>query len=80
VRSAQSPQALIIETARLGTHSKGDDTRDDAALEKLWQTRDPVAIPGARLEANARASIDREVEEAVLSAFKAALETEGGEG
>lgn len=80
VRSAQSPQALIIETARLGTHSKGDDTRDPAALEKLWQTRDPVAIQGARLAEDVREAVEREVEETVLSAFKAALEMEGGEG
>ena len=79
VRTTQSPQALIIETARLGTHSKGDDTRDPATLENLWQNRDPVAIQGARLKDDVRKSVEREVEAEVLAAFKTALEMEGGE-
>ena len=44
VREEVSPQALVIETARLGTHSKGDDTRDPKDVAQLWQQRDPIAI------------------------------------
>ena len=73
VRSEQKPQVLIIETARLGTHSKGDDTRSSQELERLWATRDPIAIQGERLPEERRAAINQQVEAAVQSAFESAL-------
>jgi len=77
VRSERKPQALIIETARLGTHSKGDDTRTPEMLTKLWQTRDPIAIHGARLPEQDRDAVKRQVEERLQSAFSTALAMEG---
>ena len=77
VRSERKPQALIIETARLGTHSKGDDTRTSEMLTKLWQTRDPIAIHGARLPKQDRDAVKRQVEEHLGSAFNTALAMEG---
>jgi TPP-dependent pyruvate/acetoin dehydrogenase alpha subunit len=79
VRSSQKPQALIIETARLATHSKGDDTRSEEALAHLWRTRDPIAIQGDRLPEEERNAINVEVEETIQSAFHKALHTEAGE-
>lgn len=78
IRSDGGPRALVIETARLGTHSKGDDIRTPAELEKLWQTRDPIAIQAARLTEEEQVSSNHRVEERILSAFNAALEMEGG--
>lgn len=78
VRKAQKAQALIIETARLGTHSKGDDTRTPQELEQLWATRDPVAIQGERLSQERRAAIDQEVDAVVQAAFEGALASEKG--
>ena len=79
VRSSQKPQTLIIETARLGTHSKGDDTRSEETLEHLWRTRDPISIQGNRLPEEKRNAINIEVEEAIQSAFHKALHMEEGE-
>lgn len=79
VRSEGSPQALIIETARLGTHSKGDDTRSSKELDDLWQERDPIAIHGARLGEEKRNTLNRAVEERIQKAFQSALQMEGGE-
>ena len=73
VRSEGAPQALIIETARLGTHSKGDDVRSAEELDALWRDRDPIAIHGARLPESQRHSLDRAVEERIQGAFQAAL-------
>jgi len=76
VRAQKEPRVLIIETARLGTHSKGDDTRTPQEIELLWQARDPVAIQGARLLKEERDRINLEVEEKLQSALKYALENE----
>jgi TPP-dependent pyruvate/acetoin dehydrogenase alpha subunit len=78
VRADGTPQALIIDTARLGTHSKGDDTRSQEFLEKLWQTRDPLVIQGKRLSAKERDHLDDLVQAQIQSAFEAALAVEGG--
>ncbi len=78
VREEQSPQALIIQTARLGTHSKGDDTRSPEKMEKLWHERDPIKIHGARLPENERESLKEEIETGIKTAFDKALAMKGG--
>lgn len=77
IRSTRAPRALIIETARLGSHSKGDDTRPSEELEALWQTRDPVAIQGVRLSKELRETINHKVEERIQTAFDRAYTLEG---
>ena len=77
VRTEQSPRALVIETARLGTHSKGDDTRSPEELAALWAARDPIAIHGARLDEITRQTITQQVEQSIHGAFQAALSAEG---
>lgn len=78
VRVEGSPQALILETARLGTHSKGDDTRAPEELDALWQERDPITIHGARLPEEQRNRFNLAVEEHIQGAFQAALGMDGG--
>jgi TPP-dependent pyruvate/acetoin dehydrogenase alpha subunit len=73
VRSESKPQALILETARLGTHSKGDDMRSAEELDALWRERDPIAIHGVRLSESQRSALNRSVEELIQGAFQAAL-------
>lgn len=77
VRETSSPRALIIETARLGPHSKGDDTRSPEAMAQLWRTRDPLAIHAARLTEDKRKAMDQQVDEEIRSAFEAALASGG---
>ncbi len=77
VRAQRSPQALIIDTARLGTHSKGDDTRSTEEMDQLWQNRDPVTIHGARLSAADRDFVHEKVDARIQTAFEGALEGEG---
>jgi TPP-dependent pyruvate/acetoin dehydrogenase alpha subunit len=77
IRVKGGPRALVIRTARLGTHSKGDDTRPRAQVTALWRTRDPLAIHGARLAEDVRQSVELRVEERIQRAFEGAL-TAGG--
>jgi len=78
VRSESAPRALIISTARLGAHSKSDDTRSAEELEALWRTRDPVAIQAARLTPALHNQVVTEVDAAIQQAFDLALAAEGG--
>ena len=73
VRDQRQPHVLIIETARLGTHSKGDDTRSENEIELLWLQRDPVAIQGARLDEKMRCLIEEQVQQKIEAALTAAL-------
>lgn len=55
LRQARRPGMLVIDTGRLGPHSKGDDLRDPAELENLT-TKDPLLaletnLPAAQVEA-----------------------------
>ncbi len=77
VRRESRPQALVIETARLGTHSKGDDPRDPRDVELLWDLRDPVERIGRLLQDRERVLIQRKVDERIRAAFETALAMEG---
>jgi TPP-dependent pyruvate/acetoin dehydrogenase alpha subunit len=78
VRSKCTPRALILSTARLGAHSKGDDTRSLAELDTLWRTRDPIVIQGARLAEDIRNQVDALVTQEIRHAFESALAADGG--
>jgi len=73
VRQEVAPCALILHTCRFGPHSKGDDTRPAALVERLRQERDPLTIHAARLSAVERQEIERRVHEEIDSAFRQAL-------
>lgn len=73
VRETNRSQGLILNTARFGPHSKGDDTRPAAEVEQLKITRDPVKISASHLDASLLNEIHAEVEEEVHSAFEQAL-------
>ena len=73
VRQSLRPQALIIDSARFGPHSKSDDTRPIGMIAELRRTRDPLTVHGYRLEADERQAVDAEVEVLVRAAFEQAL-------
>ena len=77
IRSESRPQALVVETARLGTHSKGDDTRDPMDVALLWQLHDPVENQGVLLQDRERILIQRAVDDRIRTAFETALAMEG---
>ena len=61
VRDARVPCALIIHTYRLCHHSKNDDNRPVEEVEARWAL-DPLAIHARRLNSDAVARIDQDVE------------------
>jgi len=78
VRRERSPRALVIDTTRLGSHSKGDDTRDKMDVEMLWTLHDPVEYGGLMLTDQVRCDIIFKVMDRLNAAFEAALKAEGG--
>ena len=73
VRGNTRPQALVLNTARFGPHSKGDDTRTEEELSALRLSRDPLRILAPRLNVTETTRIKDEVETEVRQAFELAL-------
>jgi 2-oxoisovalerate dehydrogenase E1 component len=57
MRDGQGPGMLVIDTARLGPHSKGDDLRP-AEVRAQIEARDPLAALGRRLDQVTRDQIE----------------------
>ena len=73
IRASSHPQALILNTVRFGPHSKGDDTRSEAEVNHLKETRDPLRISAARLNRGELLTIQVEVDAETKAAFEQAL-------
>jgi 2-oxoisovalerate dehydrogenase E1 component len=73
VRAVGAPGLLAIRTARLGPHSRGDDTRTPSEMEEL-RVRDPVARLADRLGADVCREIE-DANEAFLRAVEVAART-----
>ena len=63
-RARQGPGVLVIHTYRLCHHSKNDDHRPAEEVQLRW-AYDPLVLHGARLDADERSAIDKEVEDAL---------------
>ena len=57
VRSSRRPGFLVIDTRRMGPHSKGDDLRDGEELNEI-RARDPLAALGRRIPEEIRTVIE----------------------
>lgn len=76
VRGRRGPGFLVIDTRRMGPHSKGDDLRDPDELEQI-RNRDPLAALGRLLPEDVRNAIElnnRQFIEAVRQAADASPE------
>ena len=71
VREGQGPRALIIDTYRFAPHSKGDDTRDPAEIER-FKAHDPLKLQVEKLKPAAVKAIDEMVDQEVATAFESA--------
>lgn len=81
MRLGKGAGMLVIDTCRLGPHSKGDDLRTDLEKQRI-RDRDPLTALGRRLTAQRRAELDAasqafidEVEQIALASPEARLET-----
>jgi TPP-dependent pyruvate/acetoin dehydrogenase alpha subunit len=73
IHEHSAPRALILNTARFGPHSKGDDTRSDAEVALLRKEQDPLLILEKAIPGELLVTIQREVVEEVQKAFELAL-------
>jgi TPP-dependent pyruvate/acetoin dehydrogenase alpha subunit len=73
VRNHASPRALILNTCRLGPHSKGDDTRSQEVINALRSVRDPIEIHAQYLSPGSRHQIEADVEAEVRNALELAM-------
>lgn len=80
MRDGSGPGMLVIDTRRMGPHSKGDDLRDAAEREAI-AARDPLAALGRQLPAAQREQIEaanvaylKAVEEAALASPESRFE------
>ncbi|MCU0488338.1 MAG: thiamine pyrophosphate-dependent enzyme, partial [Anaerolineales bacterium] len=73
IRSQGGPRYLILNTARFGPHSKGDDTRPVELIASLKTSRDPLVRMATRLDPELLAEIERTVAAQVQAAFNQAL-------
>lgn len=71
VRARGAPSFLVLHTHRFSPHSKGDDTRDPAEIERL-RVHDPITIAGGRLDPGVRQGIEAECERELQAAREAA--------
>ena len=71
IRETGEPFFLVIHTYRFSPHSKGDDNRDPAEIEKRRE-RDPLRIAGERLDASQRQQIETGVEQRLVETVAAA--------
>jgi 2-oxoisovalerate dehydrogenase E1 component len=81
MRDGQGPGMLVIDTRRMGPHSKGDDLRDAAERDAI-AARDPLAALGRQLPAAERDQIEaantaylKAVEEAAMASPESRFET-----
>ncbi|MGB5604938.1 MAG: transketolase C-terminal domain-containing protein, partial [Gammaproteobacteria bacterium] len=79
VRNSHRPGFLVIDTKRLGPHSKGDDLRPESEMQAIGQ-RDPLSVLGQRLPEQTRLAIEelnqafiREVEAAATASPEASF-------
>ena len=68
VRSGAGPAGLILHTQRFMAHSKGDDPRTPAELERI-RSVDPLEIQGSRITPAQREQADVDIHKIIEAAF-----------
>ena len=79
VRRSRRPGFLIIDTMRLGPHSKGDDLRDQFEMAAI-RDRDPLESMGRRVPEAQRNDLRQAVKEFVDSVCERAMQAPSAEG
>ncbi len=72
VRAGSGPFFLVLNTFRLGPHSKGDDERTDEEM-RPWRDRDPLLALAKRIPADDRDAINREAADEIRQGVEEAL-------
>ena len=73
IRETGEPFFLVLDTYRYSPHSKGDDNRDPAEIEKRRE-RDPLGVAGGRVDEKERRAIEDMCERRLTDTIAAAEE------
>ncbi len=68
MRSEVGPITLILHTYQFAAHSKGDDPRTSAEIERI-RAYDPLSLHGHRLTAEEHLKVEKDIKETVDDAF-----------
>ncbi len=74
VRSHSAPYYLLLNSYRLGPHSKGDDFREKSEIARHWQ-KDPLTKLADQLPPHRRAAIDEAIESRLAATLADIFET-----
>lgn len=69
IRNGEGPQLLFLDTYRFSPHSKGDDFRDPAEIEKMKNEFDPIDFMAVKLGASTFKEISLEAEKELSKAL-----------
>ncbi len=73
VRASRRPGFLVIDTQRMGPHSKGDDLRDPSEMAAIRE-RDPLEQMGRRLSESDRRELREATQDFVASVCEQAMQ------
>jgi 2-oxoisovalerate dehydrogenase E1 component len=76
VRSEQKPFCQIINTYRLGPHSKGDDDREESEI-KSWKERDPLILAKKYFDMSTIANIEKKQISEIENSFRNIFDQNG---
>jgi TPP-dependent pyruvate/acetoin dehydrogenase alpha subunit len=74
VRNHSAPYYLLLNSYRLGPHSKGDDFRAESEIARHWQ-KDPLTQLAGQLPPRQREAIDEAIENRLAAILAAIFET-----
>jgi 2-oxoisovalerate dehydrogenase E1 component len=72
IRKSRKPGFLVIDTCRLGPHSKGDDLRGPEIMDAI-RARDPLAKLGRDLDPQLKRDLDEAADEFLNEVYRQAI-------
>ena len=72
IRNSRKPGFLVVDTCRLGPHSKGDDLRGTDIMDAI-RARDPLAKLGRDLDPQLKRDIDEAADEFLNEVYREAI-------
>ena len=69
LRKEKIPHVELINTYRLGPHSKGDDFRENSEIQQ-WEKKDPILMVGKKIDNQTIEKIKKEIDDRIQDAYE----------
>ena len=69
LRKEKIPHVELINTYRLGPHSKGDDFRENSEIQQ-WKKKDPILMMGKKIHNQTIEKIKKEIDDRIQDAYE----------